>query len=199
MKKKNDHDGMGQRDVTCPMIPIELDEVIAMGQHMVQAKRRGDNLWQVFWKGGEAFEQNQDDRSPELADLPQKPGEVFMASIWGMSFPWTLVVSTLLGLWLMFAPGVFGISIDAQAADINHLGGALIVVIAVICMGEIVRIGRYLNVLVGLAVAAWIWFVPDNNLALSISTTVTGLLVAALSIPRGKITESYGLWDKYVK
>lgn len=99
----------------------------------------------------------------------------------------------------MFAPGVFGISIDAQAADINHLGGALIVVIAVICMGEIVRIGRYLNVLVGLAVAAWIWFVPDNNLALSISTTVTGVLVAALSIPRGKITESYGLWDKYVK
>ena len=185
--------------IMLPMIPIELDEVIAMGQHMVQAKRRGDNLWKVFWKGGEPFEQNQDDRSPDLADLPQKPGEVFRASIWGMSFPWTLVLSTLLGLWLMVAPGVFGIAIDTQAADIDHLGGALIVVIAVICMGEIVRIGRYLNVLVGLAVAAWIWFVPDGNLALNISSTLTGLVVAALSIPRGKITETYGLWDKYVR
>ena len=90
--------------IMLPMIPLEFDEVVAMGQHMVQAKRRGDNFWQVFWKGGEPFEQNQDERSPKLMDLPQKPGAVYRASVWGMSIPWTLAVSTLLGLWLMFAP-----------------------------------------------------------------------------------------------
>lgn len=185
--------------IMLPMIPIELDEVIAMGQHMVQAKRRGDNLWNVFWKGGEPFEENQDERSPELADLPQRPGAVFRASIWGMSFPWTLVVSTVLGVWLMFAPNTFGVAITDRAADINHLGGALIVVTAVISMGEVVRVGRYLNVLVGLAVAIWIWFVPGSPLILSISSTLTGLIVAALSLPRGPKTEQYGLWDKYVK
>jgi hypothetical protein len=185
--------------VMLPMIPLQLDEVTAMGQHMVQAKRRGDNLWEVFWKGGKPFEQNKDERSSELMEFPQKPGKVFMASIWGMSFPWTLTVSTLLGIWLMFAPGVFGIPIKAKAADINHMGGALIVVVAVICMGEIVRIGRYLNVLLGLAVAIWPWFVQDSTLALNISSAVTGLIVAALSIPRGPKTETYGLWDKYVK
>ena len=185
--------------IMLPMIPIELDEVIAMGQHMVQAKRRGDNLWEVFWKGGKPFEHNQDERSPELVDLPERPMVVFKASIWGMSFPWTLTVSTLLGLWLMFAPGVFGLSITARAADINHLLGALIVVTAVISMGEVVRIGRYLNILLGVAVAVWPWLVPDGTLLLNLSSSLTGLLVAGLSLPRGPKRETYGLWDKYVK
>lgn len=185
--------------VMLPMIPLQLDEVTAMGQHMVQAKRRGDNLWKVFWKGGEPFEQNQDERSPELMKLPQKPGKVFMASIWGMSFSWTLVASTVIGLWLMFAPGVFGIDIKAPAADVNHLGGALIVVVAVTCMGEVVRAGRFLNILIGLAVAVLPWFLEDSPMILNISSAISGLVVAALSIPRGTIEERYGLWDKYVK
>ncbi|MEX2592154.1 MAG: vitamin K epoxide reductase, partial [Anditalea sp.] len=60
-----------------------------------------------------------------------------------MSFPWTLTVSTILGIWLMFAPAVFGVGTETLAADINHLGGALIAVVAVVCMGEVLRIGRY--------------------------------------------------------
>ncbi|MBF9252168.1 vitamin K epoxide reductase family protein [Pontibacter sp. 172403-2] len=185
--------------IMLPMIPIEMDEVIAMGQHMVQRKRKGDSLWKVFWKGGEPVEQNSDERSPEVMEFPQEPGKVFLASIWGMSFPWTLTVSAILGIWLMFAPAVFGVGIETRAADINHLGGSLIVVVAVICMGEVLRLGRYLNVLLGLAVAIWPWFVADSNLALNISGAVAGLLVAALSVPRGAKTETYGLWDKYVK
>jgi hypothetical protein len=66
-------------------------------------------------------------------------------------------------------------------------------------MGEVVRAGRYLNVLLGLAVAIWPWFVQDSTLALNISSAVTGVIVAALSIPRGPKKETYGLWDKYVK
>ena len=185
--------------IMLPMIPIELDEVVAMIQHMVQAKRRGDSLWDVFWKGGEPFEHNSDERSPEVMEFPQKPGEVFMASIWGISFPWTLVVSTILGIWMMAAPEVMGLPIKADAADVNHLGGALIVVMAVVSMGEVVRTGRYLNVLFGLAVAIWPWFLSDSNLALNISSAVSGLLVAGLSIPRGTVKESYGLWDRYVR
>lgn len=182
-----------------PMIPLEIDEVIAMGQHLVQRKRKGDSLWRVFWKGGEPVEQNMDERTPELMTFPQSPWKIFKASIWGMSFPWTLVVSTVLGIWLMFAPATFGVGIEATAADINHLGGSLIVVVSVICMGEVVRRGRYLNILLGLAVAVVPWFLQDSNLALNISGAVTGLAVAALAIPRGPKKETYGLWDQYVK
>ncbi|MEK6480443.1 vitamin K epoxide reductase family protein [Catalinimonas sp. 4WD22] len=185
--------------IMLPMIPLEFDEVIAMGQHMVQAKRRGDNFWKVFWKGGEPVEHNQDERSPKLMDLPQSPWKVFKASVWGMSVPWTLAISTLLGAWLMFAPAAFGVSIETSAADINHLGGSLIIVVSVICMGEVVRRGRYLNVLLGLALAVIPWFLQDSNFALNLSSAITGLLVAGLAIPRGPKKESYGLWDKYVK
>lgn len=185
--------------IMLPMIPLEFDEVIAMGQHMVKAKRRGDSLWKVFWKGGEPFEENQDERSPKLMDLPKKPGQVFKSSIWGMSFPWTLNLSALLGVGVMFAPAIFGVSIETTAANIVHLSGSLIIVVSVICMGEIVRIGRYLNILLGLILAVGPWIVQDGHGALSITGTVTGLLVAGLSLPRGPKREHYGLWDKYVK
>ena len=99
----------------------------------------------------------------------------------------------------MFAPAVFGVGIETRAADINHLGGALIVVTAVVAMGEVLRLGRYFNVLIGLAVAVAPWFVQESTLALNISSAVAGLAVTVLSIPRGTKTENYGPWDKYVK
>lgn len=185
--------------IMLPMISLAVDEVFAMLQHMVQAKKRGDNLWEVFWKGGQPFEMNSDQRSPKLMELPNKPWEVFKASIWGMSFPWTLTASVVLGLWLMFAPATFGVGIEAKAANVNHLAGSLIIVISVVCMGEVVRLGRYLNALPGLAVAIIPWFLQDSNLALNISGAVAGLLVAALSLPRGPKTENYGLWDRFVR
>ena len=185
--------------IMLPMIPLEVDEVIAMGQHLVQRKRKGDSLWKVFWKGGESVENSTDERSPEVAEFPQRPWKVFLSSIWGMSFPWTLTLSTILGIWLMLAPTVFGVGIETTTADINHLIGALIAVVAVVSMGEVLRLGRYLNIVLGLAVAILPWFVQDINMALNITNTLTGLIVAALSIPRGQIIENYGLWDKYVK
>ena len=185
--------------IMLPMIPLEFDEVIAMGQHLVKAKRRGDSLWRVFWKGGEPFEENEDKRSPQLMELPSKPFEVFKASVWGMSLPVTLVISTVLGIGAMFAPALFGVSINTTAADVVHLSGALVIVVSVICMGEIVRLGRYLNILPGLALAIGPWIVSGGNTGMNITCTLVGILVAVLAIPRGKITESYGLWDKYVK
>lgn len=57
----------------------------------------------------------------------------------------------------------------------------------------------WMLVLLGLGVAAIPWFLSDSTLALNISSTLTGLLVAALAIPRGVVKERYGLWDKYVR
>ncbi|CAL66154.1 conserved hypothetical protein, membrane [Christiangramia forsetii KT0803] len=185
--------------IMLPMIPLELDEVIAMGQHMVQAKKRGDNMWEVFWKGGKAFEKNTDDRTTELMEFPNKPVAVYKSSIWGMSVPWTLAVSTLLGIAVMFAPAVFGVEIQTMPSNIFHLSGSLIVVTSVICMGEVVRRGRYFNILLGLVLAVGPWVVDGSTLGLQITGLVVGLLVAGLSFPRGPKKEEYGLWDKYVK
>jgi len=188
--------------VMLPMIPLEVDEVVAMIQHVRQAKARGDrggSLWTIFWKGGRADGCTTDERSPELIKLPAEPGAVLKASIWGMSFPWTLVLTTALGIVALFLPWLFSIDILTTAADIGHLGGALFVTVSVICMGEVVRVGRYLNIPLALAVAIGPWLVDAAGAGFAAACTVIGILVIGLSIPRGQVRERYGKWDRYVR
>lgn len=182
--------------IMLPMIPLEVDEVIAMGQHMRRAVKGGESFWRVFWKGGKPGEATMDERSPELIELPEKPWTVFKASIWGMSFSWTLVVSTLLGVWVVFGPWLFGM--QGAAANAFYICGELIVVVSVICMGEPLRLGRYLNVLIGIALAGLPWFLGAPTLA-ALNATLCGLAVAALAIPRGPKKETYGDWDRFVR
>lgn len=182
--------------IMLPMIPLQLDEVIAMGQNLVQATHRGQSLWDAFWKGGPAEGSEKDERTPEMMSLPEQPGAVVRASLWGMSLPWTLLVSTALGIWLMFAPSVFGLT--GWASNLNHLGGALIVVTSVIAMGEPVRAGRFLNALLATAVATLPWVLDGASTAGTVNGLITGLAVFALSFPRGPKQERYGSWDRWV-
>jgi uncharacterized membrane protein len=185
--------------IMLPMIPLEVDEVIAMIQFMKKKlKKREEGFWKLFWKGGN-IESDEKDEAPAMMELPKKPGAVYRASIWGVSFPWTLVVATLLGIALVFAPGMFGVSIHATAANVFHLSGSLIVVVSVICWGEPLRIGRYLNILLGLLVAVAPWFLNSSPTGLSITGIVLGLAVAALALPRGPKTQRYAGWDEYIK
>jgi hypothetical protein len=179
-----------------PMIPLEVDEVIAMGQFLVQAKRKGDSVWRAFWKGGTVEGGGPDERSPELVHLPERPWQVFQASIWGMSAPWTLVISMLLGLWLMFVPTALGNA--TPLAHIDHLAGALIVTVSVVAMGEVVRALRYLNGLLGLGVAVLPWVLGGGTTAGQVNDLLVGLAVIALAMPQGPKTERYGQWDPYV-
>lgn len=185
--------------IMLPMIPLEFDEVIAMGQHLVQAKKRGDNLWNVFWKGGKPFEQNKDQRNVPLVKLPQRPMAVFRASVWGMTVPWNLAVATLMGLACLFAPAIMGVDIGTTTAHIFHLCGALIVVISVISMGEIVRTGRFLNLLPALVLVAGPWWVAQTNMQVCMVGTGLGIVALITSLPKGPISEHYGLWDRYIR
>ena len=183
--------------IMLPMITVEIDEVMAMIQHMFDAKKRGEPLWKVFWKGGSPEGCSMDQRSTPLAKLPEKPMGVVKSSLWGISLPWSLVASAALGIWLMCAPAIF--STTQPASAIAHLGGAIIVVVAGICAAEVVRIGRYLNLLVSLVVAIAPWFLDGGNTISQVNALIVGLLVAGLAFPRGPKTETYGMWEKYVR
>ncbi len=182
--------------IMLPMIPLEVDEVVAMGQHLFQSKRRGTSLWEAFWKGGPAEGATHDERTPPIRELPQRPRAVLGASLWGMSYPWTLVLSAAIGVALMALPGALGV--DARAADVNHLAGALIVVASVVAMGEVVRATRLVNVALGLVVAIAPWVVAGAPPAARLAASLLGLAATALALPRGPKTERYGLWDPLV-
>lgn len=188
--------------IMLPMIPLEVDEVVAMLQHLRQAKKRGDrggSSWKIFWLGGQADDCTPDERSPQLMEMSSKPWQVLMASIWGMSFPWTLITCTVAGVALVYCPTWFGVDIKTTAADIGHLGGALIVTVSVISMGEVVRAGRYLNLLLAGIVAIGPWVVGYADTSYKLTSTGIAIAVFLLSLPRGRVRESYGTWDRYVR
>lgn len=146
--------------IMLPMIPLEVDEVVAMLQHFKQARQRGDragSAWAIFWKGGSSEGCTEDERTPPLVQFPARPAQLVSASVWGMSAPATLIVCSLLGVLLMFLPAWFGISIEERSADVAHLGGALVLTVSVVSMGEVMRIGRYLNLPLALGVAFFPW------------------------------------------
>ncbi|MFW5967406.1 MAG: vitamin K epoxide reductase family protein [Persicimonas sp.] len=184
--------------IMLPMIPLEVDEVIAMAQHVKRRVKAGEPFWRVFWKGGSGEEAEEDERMPAIEKAHDHPLEVLTASVWGMSWSWWLIACTAIGIWLVCAPDVLGFS-RTIAADIHHLGGALIVTTSVISMGEPVRLGRFLNVLLGLIVAVGPWLFGGTDPFISVGATVAGLAVIVLSIPRGPIRESFGPWDRFVR
>lgn len=187
--------------VMLPMITLTVDEVVAMGQHMRDGIRRGDrdgSTWKVFWLGGEAGDSRPDERSPVIAEGHDEPGRLFRASLWGASVPWNLGIVTVLGLWLLATPVVFGVDIRSGAADVAHIGGAVVIVVAVIAWGEVVRALRLLNAVAGLAIAGLV-LLTSPPARYAVAVVATGLAVAALSLRRGRITESYGDWRLLVR
>jgi hypothetical protein len=180
--------------VMLPMIPLQVDEVIAMGQNLAAAKRAGMSLWTAFWKGGPVVGSEKDERTPEMES---RPSALLAASVWGMSLPWTLTASVALGLWLMISPDV--LSLRGSSADVLHLGGAVIVVVAVVALAEPLRALRYLNLLLGLALAVLPWVVGGASPAGRVSALIAGLVVVALALPRGMVQERYGSWDRWVR
>ncbi len=176
------------------MIPVAVDEVVAMGQFLRASKRKGKSLWRTFWVGGTLDEINEDKRTPKYG---APASEMIGPMVWGVTAPWNLVLSAALGIWLMFAPAFFGT--QGGAADSDHLVGALITTVAVIAMAEVIRAGRFLNVLLGGWIIAAPWLVAGASNSARWNDVIIGALIIALSIPRGSIRERYAAWDRMIR
>lgn len=175
------------------MIPYSLDELVAMGQFMLDAKRRGKPLWRVFWMG-DAMEGGSEDSA---AGFRGGYSQMLSEMVNGTSLPWTLIVCTVLGVLLMFTRVLF--ETTGQMASSDHLVGALVVTFSITAMAEVARPTRFINVLFGLwlIAAPWVLGGVTSNVALW-SSMFVGVLLIALSLPRGAIKRTYGTWDRYL-
>ena len=172
------------------MIALTVDEVVAMGQFLVQARREGQSLWRVFWAGGTL-------RS--LADVgPTRPDVVSMkAMAWGVAMPWNLLVAAVAGVWLMFAPAL--LASKGAAAHSDHLVGALVVTVAVIALADVTRAARFINVIFGAWIMASPWTLAGSTIAATWSDVVAGALIIVLSLARGTVGERYGTWERFIR
>ena len=173
------------------MIPATLDEVVAMIQFMVQARREGKPLWRTFWLGG-VVEGEKDDRLTPF-DWSNPVSSMFLP--W-LTSNWKLLISMGLGVWVLFAPTVLGTT--GRASESDRLLGVLIVTFTAIAVAEVGRPARFLNILFG----AWLVIAPfllagyaPGGFAGGI---IAGFALIILSFPRGKIRGRYGSWQPFI-
>ncbi len=175
------------------MVTLTIDEVFAVLQVLFNAKKSGKSFWKVFWHGDPSAEGALDTRTPSISGNLSK---VFYAMVWGMRVSWNLLLTILIGGWLMFSPEKLGVV--KLLADLDHIFGALIVTASVVAFAEVMRAVRYFNILFGGVVLVSALILGTIHDPKYVYDMVAAILVIILSIPKGKIYESYGMWDRYI-
>ncbi len=174
------------------MMAFAIDEMVAVLQLLSQGRKQ---FWSLFWNGIETIGR-EDTRTPLMDESWKK---IFPAMAWGLNVPINLLLSALLGLWLMVAPWIFDLS--TFLADGDHIVGALVIVTSVISMAEVVRRARHLNFIFGayIILSTIDYFFEPAHLLSVFNHVVVGGFLILLSFPRGKISESYGAWNRFVR
>jgi hypothetical protein len=175
------------------MMPFALDELVAMVQFMRRVRARGEPFWRTFFRGGAEPDGEADGQPGFDAPLPQAIG----SAIRGVTLPWTLALSIVLGIGLMFSRILFDTAPPLAHSD--HLVGAMVVTVSVLASAEVARPLRYLNLPFGLWLLAAPWLLDGGNAAAAAANVMVGLLLIGLSLPRGaRSPERYGGWDRYI-
>lgn len=183
-----------QAVVTVVLIPYSVDEVLATIQYLWRAKKVGEPFWRTFWMGGPALSEGQ---TPEV-DLDRPVWESFKDFVFGgVTFPWTLGASAMLGVLLMATLLFLGTQAPLYYSD--HIAGCLVILVAIIAMAEIVRVLRFLNIALGAWVAASPFLLDGGSAVAMMANVVIGLALIALSLPRGaRSDQHYGGWDRAI-
>lgn len=174
------------------MIPYSLDELVAMGQFLLYVKRDGKSVWHVFWVGG-AMPGGMPDNAKGFAGTLV---EIFREMAQGVTVPWTLLLTSALGVWLMLTRLIFGT--EGSMANSDHLIGALTITVAVMAMAEVARALRFINVLFGVWLLVAPWLLNGASSAAAWGSVLVGVLLILLSLPRGPVNNRYAGWNAYV-
>ncbi|MFC4172438.1 NAD-dependent epimerase/dehydratase family protein [Microvirga sp. GCM10011540] len=174
------------------MIPFALDEVIAMGQFLYWAHRQGKPLLRTFFRG-DAVDGGREDRSDNLSS----PARFWTDTTRGITLPWTLGLTILIGAVLMLTRPLLGSS--GAMANSDHVVGALTITVAIIATAEVARPLRFFNVLFGAWLVVAPWMLDGATGTATAVSMVLGLALVGLSLPRGRRTdEHYASWDRYI-
>jgi nucleoside-diphosphate-sugar epimerase/uncharacterized membrane protein len=182
-----------QTAITIVLIPYSIDEIIATVQYLAQSRRMGRSLWKTLIAGGPALNDGTDP-DVSMTDISATLREFVQG---GVTFPWTLVASVAIGLMLLAAPLISGASGPLYSSA--HVAACLVITIAVTAMAEVARAVRFINVPIGLWIAASPLFLDGGSQMWILFNLLAGLLLVALSLPRGaRSREHYGSWDRMI-
>ncbi|KAA9006813.1 vitamin K epoxide reductase family protein [Histidinibacterium aquaticum] len=175
-------------------IPYSVDELVATGQFLVRRHKAGQPWLRVFFTGD--TDEGPDEHVTD--DFERGPGPIFREMVTGgMSLPWTMGVSMIIGVALMLSPLL--LTWENGLSPVNHIVGALVLTVSVTALASVLRLARYLNGLLGL-VLIFAPFMTGAGLWLMLIEAATGVALILLCLPRGDVGKSsYGSWDKYIR
>jgi hypothetical protein len=174
--------------------PYSIDELAATLSFMGRRRKVGQSMLRVLLFGdtdeGEAL-------TEPRHEFERRPGAILKAMWTGaVNLPWTLWLAGAIGLSFLFTRLTLGA--EGAMADADHLLGALVLTVLAIAAAEVARAARYLLVPLGLALAR-APFVYGGDVAHVAASLVGGIAIAALALPRGRITERYGALDRFIR
>ncbi|GAB2777128.1 SPW repeat domain-containing protein [Salinimicrobium soli] len=103
---------------------------------------------------------------------------------------WAQIINTIIGLWVMIAPGVLGYG--SAASDNGHIVGPIIVTFSITAIWEATRGMRKANYPFAIWLLIAPWILNYNSDVAIISDMLSGILVIIFSSFEGKITQSFG-------
>lgn len=171
-------------------IPYSLDEILATLQFLKNRRQQGKPLWFLLLHGD-----TMTGGSADYSDNFEAPaGAVVREMLFsGISVPWTLMLSTALGIVLMCTRLLFDTS--GPAADNDHIVGALVVTFSIIAWGDVARPIRFINIGFG----GWLVVAPSLISGYSgtagAASVLCGIALIWLAFPMGRIATRMGAWD----
>jgi hypothetical protein len=169
------------------MITLTAGELAGAFQFLREMRKRREPVWQAFWKGG----------TPSCDPIPTKPrSRPFKKGFSGVTFPWNLVISVILGIWLMVSPSF--LNFQGGVVMSNYIEGPMIVAFSIIACAEVFRSVRYINLLLALSLIAITWVLSGSPFTGALNNSVVGVVLIILSLRKGEISERYGSWEKVI-
>jgi nucleoside-diphosphate-sugar epimerase len=173
-------------------IPYAIDELLASLQFLRRRTRAGQNWLRVFFVG----DTDEGGSRPEPDEFDRPPLEIVGDMVGGgVSLPWNLALSALIGLWLLFTRLTFGSA--GAMANADHAIGFLVLTVVSVASSEVARPARYVNMVLGLALVATP-FLYDADLAATINSIACGVALFGLARRRGPILQRYGTWTQWI-
>ena len=173
------------------MIALTLDEVVAMGLFLVQARREGQSLWRTFWLGGTLAGTAPDPVSARPG-RGERQGD-------GVGRGAALEPARQRGARPVADGLPHRVRLLARAAHSDHLVGALVVTVAIIALADVGRAARFLNVAFGAWFIAAPWLLSGDTTTSAWNDVVVGIALILLSLPRGAVGERYGSWQRFIR
>ncbi|WAJ70407.1 NAD-dependent epimerase/dehydratase family protein [Catenovulum adriaticum] len=173
-------------------IPYSLDELVATSEFLYRRKKQGRPLLRIFFLGD-----TDEGKEEEKTDDFERPAWTIIKDMLGggVTLPWNLALCIPIGIWLMFTR----ITLDAQGgmANADHIIGSLAITVVITALAESGRAARFALIPLGVALF-FTPFIYGASLLAIVSSILCGALFIGLSLPKGKIHNTYGLWDKAV-